>query len=742
MANKKVNEFAAFSTPASISDIVYTKQGTTEKKITVGQLRGEVASVDNYYTAGGTDNIITLTSAGKTVAPSEYSEGYTLEFIIVITSTAAVTVNPAGLGARSVNLKGSALTGGELVAGSIAKLKYSTVGSVFNLELSNTLLPNLGAPVIASDEELNILDGVIISTVELNHLSGVNSPLQPQIDDTVKITGDYDMAGSLDVAGLFTVKGNQQVATVLNLSELRGESVISESITYIKSHTTLGDGGEGNFRGITGAAPGTYVDNNGTIIVPTSGDGSEAFLRNYSGRENVLHFGADKTGATESSSAFTNALAVNGSIFMPIGSFSIKAVAITSQDEVIGENIILTQLLAADNNIDMFTVAESATYLHLKNFSVRANGKTGVNFFNQVDKSFYISHPVFSRLNIYADIEYCFKGAFIYGLWKDGIYGLSGAPGSIHVAILCKDDSGSPAAGHTLNTNSTQNNTFYNGRSTVTDEGMINVVNGDVFTSINDTFEASSIRAFYSEGIREARFMGSWFEACGDTVTLSGKVSALSSHGTQFNLESCRISNTSGATVSVFSIDAASSARMRNVESVGGASGLVLQSGGGNILEYVGKTEDSVPSGYNNVPHKFKEWFDVTGEVNVLFSVGGGAVTIDPASDTLSYALKGDICHVQGALRVSSVSSPTGALVISGLPFTSVTLTENSDLTGFAVPYEALGVAVGVGVLGRVESSSTSVKVYEQTTTTKIDTLATNMAIGTLLYFNFSYKVA
>lgn len=50
------------------------------------------------------------------------------------------------------------------------------------------------------------------------------------------------------------------------------------------------DGGGGDWYGVTGAAPGAYVDNVGTVIVP--GDGSAAWMRHVQGRASINWFGA------------------------------------------------------------------------------------------------------------------------------------------------------------------------------------------------------------------------------------------------------------------------------------------------------------------------------------------------------------------------------------------------------------------------------------------------------------------
>lgn len=61
--------------------------------------------------------------------------------------------------------------------------------------------------------------------------------------------------------------------------DLRSHIPTASAFRYLKYNTTQGDGGHGVFRAVTGAAIGTYVNNNTTIIVPTGGNGSAAWVR-------------------------------------------------------------------------------------------------------------------------------------------------------------------------------------------------------------------------------------------------------------------------------------------------------------------------------------------------------------------------------------------------------------------------------------------------------------------------------
>jgi hypothetical protein len=120
-------------------------------------------------------------------------------------------------------------------------------------------------------------------------------------DNTTKLISPADLRGQMDDvvdSALFPEDGVVAAAPgdVNGMVVLRGLSPISGSVIHLNYHTTVGDLGAGNFYGITGAAAGTYVDNGGTIVVPTGGDGSAAWLRVWDGvKAHVGWFGAKCT---------------------------------------------------------------------------------------------------------------------------------------------------------------------------------------------------------------------------------------------------------------------------------------------------------------------------------------------------------------------------------------------------------------------------------------------------------------
>ena len=79
-------------------------------------------------TVGGTADVITLTPSP---AITSYTAGQTFRFIASGTNTTNVTVNVSGLGAKAVQLSGSALAGGEIVSGKAYGVLYD--GTQFQL---------------------------------------------------------------------------------------------------------------------------------------------------------------------------------------------------------------------------------------------------------------------------------------------------------------------------------------------------------------------------------------------------------------------------------------------------------------------------------------------------------------------------------------------------------------------------------------------------------------------------------
>lgn len=112
------------------------------------------------------------------------------------------------------------------------------------------------------------------------------------------------------------------VGSAANIAALKAITPAASTAVNVKGYYTTGDGGEGQFYGVTGAAPGTYVDNGGTVIVPTGGNGSSAWIRAVEGPLYVGYFGAVGDGVTDDTAAINAAL---NSITDPVGGVQLSS---------------------------------------------------------------------------------------------------------------------------------------------------------------------------------------------------------------------------------------------------------------------------------------------------------------------------------------------------------------------------------------------------------------------------------
>lgn len=115
-------------------------------------------------------------------------------------------------------------------------------------------------------------------------------------------TGSTGNAGPTGPTGSTGATGptgsNASIVTAANIAALRALTPSTSYNVLVEGYYTNGDGGNGEFYGVTGAASGTYVENGGTIILPTGGNGSSAWLRIINGPIDIKWFGAVGDGSS------------------------------------------------------------------------------------------------------------------------------------------------------------------------------------------------------------------------------------------------------------------------------------------------------------------------------------------------------------------------------------------------------------------------------------------------------------
>jgi len=124
------------------------------------------------------------------------------------------------------------------------------------------------------------------------------------------------------------------------------------------------------------------------------------------------------------------------------------------------------------------------------------------------------------------------------------------------------------------------------------------------------------------------------------------------------------------------------------------------------------------------------------GIFTVVFqTTTSGTITIDSALDTLAYTRIGNLCHIQGSITVSSVSSPVGNVNVGNLPFTTATLDESADIFITSVHIINLGTLADGFHRGTIPPGVTNVLLSGS----DASNIADDFQATTIVYFNFSY---
>jgi hypothetical protein len=96
-----------------------------------------------------------------TPAPTAYITGGPYRFFVATTNTGAVTLNLSSLGAKNVLMRGAALVGGELLAGTIAEVVYD--GTSFHLVSVNAPTPGVLSGMALSNNATDIVNDIDVT---------------------------------------------------------------------------------------------------------------------------------------------------------------------------------------------------------------------------------------------------------------------------------------------------------------------------------------------------------------------------------------------------------------------------------------------------------------------------------------------------------------------------------------------------------------------------------------------------
>ena len=179
------------------------------------------------------------------------------------------------------------------------------------------------------------------------------------------------------------VQSSEAVHNVATIAALRLLPVVAGKAVQPLGYYASGDGGGGPVRVGKTAAPGTYVDNGGSIIVPTGGDGSAAWVWEWSGEVNVAWFGLSAGNSAAANTAVINsaisAVSRYSHLDFPAGTFDHNSITINKGLVIKGQGRYATQLRNVEVGAPAILIEASTGFVShfaMSNITLRGNGTT------------------------------------------------------------------------------------------------------------------------------------------------------------------------------------------------------------------------------------------------------------------------------------------------------------------------------------------------------------------------------
>jgi len=303
--------------------------------------------------------------------------------------------------------------------GTVDMLVAPAVGLLITLtssvdETQSVTLTNQGGfyPTVINDalDRLTIITQQILESLGRKIGYGVSdttTDVIPAASERANKFLAFDSNGNV-VASAVSV-GTIPSSIVSDLVTMRAGTVTNGEIVNLKYHTTSGAGGGGRFRGVTGAAPGAYIDNNGTIIVPTGGDGSAAWLREDVGYVTPRMFGATGDGVTDDTAAIQAAFASGVlHVHFPSGTYLLNAAITCAAGQVITGDGKLNSTIKCRNDLSNITFLTLTGHSAMRDIALIGYNSTAGTALN-------ISSGVYT-FSAHTRIERVYISSFLTGL--------------------------------------------------------------------------------------------------------------------------------------------------------------------------------------------------------------------------------------------------------------------------------------------------------------------------------------
>jgi hypothetical protein len=129
------------------------------------------------------------------------------------------------------------------------------------------------------------------------------------------------------------------------------------------------------------------------------------------------------------------------------------------------------------------------------------------------------------------------------------------------------------------------------------------------------------------------------------------------------------------------------------------------------------------------------------GTWTAAFTAGTGSITINTSYNTGAYTKIGRQVTITGYFAVTSVSSPTGALTITGLPFTSGAGTEGSHTIAVSFAGNGMETTAATAMIALINNSGAVIFVKHFAAGATPNTAAAHIKAGSDMMINATYFI-
>ena len=151
-----------------------------------------------------------------------------------------------------------------------------------------------------------------------------------------------------------------------------------------------------------------------------------------------------------------------------------------------------------------------------------------------------------------------------------------------------------------------------------------------------------------------------------------------------------------------------------------------------------GATVENAPSGDDGLVYEEGTW-------DAGLSFGSGSASLNSSYNTGKYIRVGNVVHVQGYFALSSISSPSGDTLITGLPFTNPDHVEGQEFSAVSIRMTDLASAMNGFPQGFISSNATTIfleKFQEDGTNAGTSReLGTHIGASTTIILNATYQI-